>query len=128
MKNQFDQEIVEELPADFSKLNSRIMYVEDKTDGLIGPARIGRVYFSKSGKTLYYNGKKFQSLKGAGFKANYFDIESGDHYWISGPKKRGGNRLYGGNKGVQIDSDIASEYKRLIAQQDNAPEPASPAR
>jgi hypothetical protein len=29
-------------------MKSRIMYIEDKGGGLIGPARIGRVTFSKS--------------------------------------------------------------------------------
>ncbi len=61
---------------------SRIMYLEDKSESLNGPARIGRVYFSKTGKSLTYRGQTFQSLKGSGFKANYFDIETGDHYWI----------------------------------------------
>ena len=37
-------------------LPSRIMYIESKGDGITGPARIGRVTFSKSGKTLYYRG------------------------------------------------------------------------
>ncbi|QEY19093.1 1-deoxy-D-xylulose-5-phosphate synthase [Cellvibrio sp. KY-GH-1] len=93
---------------------SKIMYVEDKSEGLDGAARIGRVYFSKSGKTLYYRGKKFQSLKGSGFKANYFEVESGDHYWISGPRKDQNNRLYGGNRGVEIDVDVHEEYIQYI--------------
>ena len=40
-------------------MKTRIMYIELKTgyeDD--GPARIGRVRFSKSGKTIYYRGKK----------------------------------------------------------------------
>ncbi len=69
------------MPSEYKISNSRIMYVEDKSEGLEGPARIGRVFFSKSGKTLYYRGKKFRSLKG-GYKANYFDVETGDEYWI----------------------------------------------
>ncbi|MEA2736137.1 MAG: hypothetical protein QOE14_2588, partial [Humisphaera sp.] len=77
-------------------MQSRIMYIECKSDGLSGPARIGRVTFSKTGKTLYYGGRKFQSLRGQGFKANYFDVDTGEAYWISGCKKRGGDRLYGG--------------------------------
>jgi hypothetical protein len=45
------------------------MYVENKSgqpagqSGVRGPARIGRVKFSKTGKSLYYNGKTFRSLK-----------------------------------------------------------------
>jgi len=105
----------EELPSGFKLSRSKIMYIEDKSEGLEGPARIGRVYFSKSGKTLYYQGMKFQSLKGSGYKANYFEIESGDHYWISGPRKDESNRLYGGNGGVEIDTDIQDEYAAYIA-------------
>lgn len=48
------------------------MYIESKADGLAGPPRIGRVTFSKTGQTLYYRGDAFRSLKGAGFKANYY--------------------------------------------------------
>lgn len=102
------------LPEAFKTSRSRIMYIEDKSDGLEGPARIGRVYFSKSGKSLYYDGLMFQSLSGAGFKANYFEVDSGDHYWISGPRKDQNDRLYGGNKGVVIDDDVKEEYEALI--------------
>ena len=68
-------------PSELRIARSRIMYIENKSQGLEGEARIGRVYFSKTGKTLYYQGKIFQSLKGSGFKANYFEVVSGDHYW-----------------------------------------------
>jgi hypothetical protein len=71
----------------------RIMYIECKAGGLTGPARIGRVTFSQTRRTLYYRGQKFQSLKGAGFKSNYFDVETGEDYWISGPKRNGGDAL-----------------------------------
>ncbi|WP_443631257.1 1-deoxy-D-xylulose-5-phosphate synthase [Candidatus Njordibacter sp. Uisw_056] len=104
----------EELPSEFKLSRSKIMYIEDKSDGLEGEARIGRVYLSKSGKTLYYRGMKFQSLKGSGFKANYFKVESGDHYWISGPRKDQNDRLYGGNSGVEIDNDVHEEYMQYI--------------
>lgn len=63
------------------------MYIENKSQGLIGDARIGKVTFSKTLKTLTYKERKYQSLKGKGFKSNYFDIETGDEYWISGCKK-----------------------------------------
>jgi hypothetical protein len=55
-------------------MSSRIMYVERKAEGPSGRAHIGRVAFSKTGRTLYYDGKSFQSLKGYGFKANYFEV------------------------------------------------------
>ena len=90
----------------------RIMYIECKSDGISGPARIGRVSFSKTGKTLYYAGRKFETLRGRGFKANYFDVDSGEEYWISGCKKRGGDRLYPGS--IAIDDDVRDEYWSTI--------------
>jgi hypothetical protein len=91
-------------------MQTRIMYIENKASGLTGPARIGRVSFSKTGRTLYYDGKSFQSLKGAGFKSNYYDIETGEEYWISGPRKDGADRLYGEPSPVEVDEDVREEY------------------
>ena len=39
---------------------------------------------------------------------NYFDCESGEHYWFSGCKKRGGDRLYAGT--IEVDADVREEY------------------
>jgi hypothetical protein len=92
----------------------QIMYIEMKP-GLSGPARIGRVRFSKTRKTIYYDGKKLQSLKGNGFKANYYDVESAMQYWVSNCKKDGNDTLYGGI--VEIDDDVREEYWTEIRQQ-----------
>ena len=86
------------------------MYIERKAGTLTGPARIGRVTFSKTGRTLYYRGQQFQSLKGAGFKSNYYDVSTGDDYWISGPRKDGADRLYGERVPIEIDEDVRIEY------------------
>ena len=93
------------------------MYIESKAGGLTGPARIGRVTFSKTGRTLRYRGRSFRSLKGAGFKANYYDVETGEEYWISGPKKDGSDPLYGERVAVEIDDDVRDEYWRTIRSQ-----------
>jgi hypothetical protein len=96
-------------------MQTRIMYIENKADGLTGAARIGRVSFSKTRRTLYYQGKSFQSLKGAGFKSNYYDLETGDEYWISGPRKDGADRLYSPQAlPVEIDDDVRAEYWTAI--------------
>jgi hypothetical protein len=95
----------------------RIMYIECKAGGLVGDARIGRVTFSQTGRTLYYRGQTFRSLKGAGFKSNYYCVETGEDYWISGPKRRGGDALYGGNTPFEIDADVREEYWTNIRQQ-----------
>ena len=93
----------------------RIMYIENKSGSLNGPARIGRVTFSKTGKSISYGGRTFQSLKGSGFKANYFDVETGEEFWISGPRKDGKDRLYPeSSQPVVVDEDVAEEYWRKI--------------
>lgn len=91
-------------------MRSRIMYIERKAESLNGIARIGRVVYSKSGRSIRYGHKTFQSLKGGGSKANYFEVETGEPYWISGPKRRGGDRLYVSNLPIEIDEDAREEY------------------
>ena len=87
---------------------TRVMYIEHKGDRISGSARIGRVVYSKSGQSLYYQGRRFQTLTGRGFKSNYFELDTGDHYWISGCKKLGGDRLYPGT--IEIDENVREEY------------------
>jgi hypothetical protein len=92
---------------------TRIMYIEEKP-AVTGQARIRRVRTSKTGRTLFFDGRAFQSLKGACFKANYFDVETGDEYWISGCKKDGTDRLYDEADPVYIDDDVREEYWTTI--------------
>jgi len=91
-------------------MKTRIMWIENKStgDGLFGPARIGRVTFTKSGKSIRYGGRLFQSLAGEGFKANYVDAESGEEFWISGCRKDGMDALYATD--VEVDEDVREEY------------------
>lgn len=96
---------------------TRIMYIERKAGNLTGPATIGRVTYSKTGATIYYRGKEFRSLKGFGFKANYYDVETGDEYWISGPRKDGNDALYATNIAAKIDKDVSDEYWTQIRKQ-----------
>ena len=95
-------------------MKPRIMYIERKLDVTGGPARIGLVTFSKTGKSIYYKGLHLMTLSGRGFKANYFERETGDQYWVSGCKKKGGDRLYPGT--IEIDADIREEYWTRIRE------------
>lgn len=88
----------------------RIMYIENKSGGLSGEARIGKVKFSKTKKSIHYNGQTFHSLNGAGYKSNYYDSETKEEYWISGCKKDGTDRLYEERWPIYIDADIQEEY------------------
>jgi|SRR5215468_4605827 len=89
---------------------TKIMYIERKAGNLTGAARIGRVTYSKTGATIYYRGKAFRRLKGAGFKANYYEVETGEEYWISGPRRDGDDALYNTNIRTAIDDDVREEY------------------
>ena len=59
---------------------------------------------------MYYQGRRFETLSGDGYKANYFDVETGQEYWISGCKKNGLDRLYGERLLIEIDEDVREEY------------------
>jgi hypothetical protein len=91
-----------------SSTTSRIMYIESKADGLNGSARIGRVTFSKTRLSIYYEGRTFFRVQG--FKTNYRELETGNEYWISGPRRDGQDRLYVSNLPVEIDEDVREEY------------------
>ena len=84
------------------------MWIEHKKEGLFGPARIGWAKLSDRGKRVDYQGRSFRSLHGAGFKANFYDVETGDQYWISGCRKDGRDALY--NTDVEVDGDALEEY------------------
>jgi hypothetical protein len=93
---------------------TRIMYIENKSGqlsgskGVQGPAVIGRVTFSKTGRTVYYDGRKLMKVKG-GYKYNHVDEETGEQFWISGPKKNGDDGLYG-YRPTPVDEDVRREY------------------
>jgi len=53
-------------------------------------------------------------MKGMGYKANYIDIDNGDEFWISGPKKDRMDELYVGQLNVEIDEEIREEYFKII--------------
>ena len=107
---------------------TRIMYIENKggseapkwwgmltwPTNLTGPARIGRVTFSKTGRSLRYRDKEFS--KSNSFKANFI-CETGEWFWISGAKKRGGDALYATSIPTQIDEDVREEYWTTIRNQ-----------
>lgn len=94
------------------------MYVELKTGyNDNGPARIGRVTFSKTGRTIYYRGKSLRRIPGGGISANHRDVETGEQYWVSGVKKNGEDRHWAGAGQVEIDEDVRAEYEALVRRQ-----------
>ena len=72
-----------------------------------GPAWIGYVKTSASGRTVYFNDRAFQPLRGG--RGSYLDVESGEEYWISGIKKRGSNRHPSGRGKIVVDRRAVGE-------------------
>ena len=96
-------------------MDTAIKYIELKTDGLRGIGKIARVSFSKSGKTIYYEGRKLSSLKGFAAKANYFDEETYEEFWISNPRMDGKDSLFPAI--IEIEEDVREEYWKLIRKE-----------
>ncbi|CAM1355897.1 hypothetical protein [Tenacibaculum halocynthiae] len=96
-------------------MRTEIKYLELKSGfSGNGPAWIGLVSFSKSGKTIYFDGKAFQRMGSVRIQGNFMDIESGNEYWISGVKKDLSDRhKFGGGK-VFVEKRILSEYLKII--------------
>jgi len=85
------------------------MYIENK---VTGEAHIGFVTFSKTYKTVYYKDKELARIPKGGITGNHYDVKTGEEYWISGPKKRGGDRSYEPINLI-IDEDAREEYEQL---------------
>lgn len=89
-----------------------LKYIELKTGHADnGPAWVARVRASKSGKTIYFNGK---ALKRAHLpSANHYDIVNREAYWVSGIKKDGLDRHWAGSGKVAIEAGVVEEYLRV---------------
>ena len=97
-------------------MKTEIVYVEIETGGNHdGKAWIGKCFFSKSGKTIYFNGNVYQK-GGRGGAGNHYDIDSGEGFWISGVKKNGTDRHKFGKGIIEIDQSIVADYLEIIGE------------
>src|ERR1700682_4613878 len=91
-----------------------LRYIELKSgDNDDGPACLGCVKVSRSGRTIYFNGKAF---KRAGSPGTYVDLETRELYWISGIKKRGTNRHRAGSGRITIEAGAVAEYLEVVGE------------
>ena len=82
-----------------------------------GPAWIGYVTGSKTGRTFYFNGRGLMKLKGqrrGDSGGNYIDMETGESFWISGVKSNGEDRHWAGSGKVLIQAAAVAEYLQII--------------
>lgn len=82
-----------------------------------GPAWIAYVEQSKTGRTLYFNGRGLVKLKGqrrGESGGNYIDMETGESFWVSGVKKNGQDRHWAGSGKVLVETAAVAEYLKTI--------------
>ena len=82
-----------------------------------GPAWIGYVSASKTGRTVYFDGRGLMKLKGqrrGESGGNYVHMETGESFWVSGVKKNGEDRHWAGSGKVLVEAAAVSEYLQTI--------------
>lgn len=97
----------------------RIMYVQLKTgyNTDLGPAWIARVEFSRSWRSLTFHGRRLRRVSGranANYDANFYDVDTGEEYWVSGPKRDRTDARYSSQQPA-IDDDAQDAYKAFLS-------------
>jgi len=95
-------------------MKQKLLYIEHKSGKRDrGPAWIGLATLSRSGQTVYFNGRALKRSGGQGTSGNHYCLESGDEFWVSGPKKDGSDRHWAGRGQVLIEARAVAEYLAL---------------
>jgi hypothetical protein len=95
------------------------MYVQLKTGHNTdrGPAWIACVRFTRTWRTAYVHGRTLRRVTGtaeANFDSNFYDVDTGEEFWISGPKRDRTDGRYS-NQGPLIDDDAREAYEAFLA-------------
>ncbi|MEM8929803.1 MAG: hypothetical protein AAGE94_01440 [Acidobacteriota bacterium] len=69
-----------------------------------GPAWIAHVESSRSGRTIYFDGRALRVATSAGGVGNHVDSETGEPFWVSGVKKSGSNRHWAGCGPILVEA------------------------
>jgi len=97
----------------------RIMFVQLKTGYNTdqGPSWIGWVDFNRTWNTARFHGRELR--RDQGIDSNFFDVETGEDFWLSGPKRDRTDARYGPATTV-VDEDAREAYEAFL---DGAPLP-----
>jgi hypothetical protein len=92
----------------------RIMYVQLKTGYNTdrGASWIAWVRFSKTWKTAYVHGRTLRRWPGM-VDANFYDVETGEQFWISGPKRDQTDGRYS-HVLPEVDDDARGPYEEFL--------------
>ena len=94
-------------------MHRRIMFVQQKTGFDIdqGPSWIGWVEFNRSWKTARYRGRELRRFQGP--DANFYDIDTDEWFWLSGPKRDRTDARYG-RRDTPVDEDARAAYEAFL--------------
>jgi hypothetical protein len=95
-------------------MGERVMFVQLKTghDTDKGPAWISWVRFNRRWKTVYWHGKILRRWPGL-VDANFYDIETHEEYWLSGPHRDRADTRYSSIR-PEIDDDVRDVYEAFL--------------
>jgi hypothetical protein len=93
---------------------SRVMFVQLKTgyNTDLGPSWISSVRFNRTWKTAYWHGKTLHRWPRM-FDANFYDVETHEKYWLSGPRRDQRDTRYS-NLEPTIDDDACVAYDAFL--------------
>jgi hypothetical protein len=101
-----------------SDMPERIMYLQLKTGHNTdrGPAWSARVRFTRIWRTAYVHGRtlaRVTGTAGANFDSNFYDVDTGEEFWMSGPKRDRTDGRYSRQQ-PQVDDDARDAYEAFV--------------
>ena len=81
-----------------------------------GPAWIAYVETSRSGRTVYFNGRALQAYTRRHAVGSHRDPETNESYWVSGVKKSGSNRHWAGSGHILVEESAVDELLSLTGR------------
>ncbi|MFD7528867.1 MULTISPECIES: hypothetical protein [unclassified Streptomyces] len=92
----------------------RLMFVQLKTGYNTdrGPSWIGWVDFSKTWSTGYFHGRTLRRAGGMS-DANFYDVQTDEEFWVSGPKRDRTDTRYGPSA-PEIDPEAVEAYQAFL--------------
>ena len=92
----------------------RVMFVQLKSGHDIdrGPAWISVVHFNRSWRTALWHGKTLRRASGM-FDANFYDVETQEQYWMSGPHRDQRDVRYSAVRPT-VDEDAREAYEAFL--------------
>jgi len=92
----------------------RLMFVQLKTGYNTdqGPSWIGWVEFNSTWKTARFQGRELQRFRA--FDANFYDVETNQWFWLSGPKRDRTDTRYGPAL-THVEDDARDAYEAFLS-------------